>query len=80
MLALIYQHHGSYDFFKPLPMSRQVTAQAKIEAVATCYGYEDVASSAPYVVGLQDTKSGWCRMRSAINPLLGCTCNLGAGT
>lgn len=40
-----------------------------MSAAATCYGYDDVASTAPYVVGLQDTKSGWCRMRSAINPL-----------
>ena len=58
-------------------MSRQVTAhQAKTEAAATCYGYDNVASTAPYVVGLQDTKSGWCRMRSAINPLLGCRAKL----
>eukprot|EP00435_Cladocopium_sp_Y103_P001321 s3583_g1.t1 len=40
-----------------------------MSAGATCYGYDDVASTAPYVVGVQDTKSGWCRSRYAINPL-----------
>ena len=62
-----------WDLFFGYPMVAFVGEEPRrrrIGKAGGCSGYDATASTAPYVLGVHDTKSGWCRMRYAINPML----------